>query len=285
MGIWNLKKIVSALQELKIAESREAENLGGWVWEEIMQFSPGTELNLDDDQEKRITDILLRISTGEPVQYIAGHAWFYGLKLKVTPDVLIPRPETEELVAWVIEDLKSVEKKEFRILDIGTGSGCIPIALKMQLKDRASVFAVDISGAALDIASSNAQLFNVDIKFSQKDFLTEDLRDLGLFDVIVSNPPYIQIDYAESEKINVLRFEPQLALYPPGDDPDIFYKKIAETCHEYLLPGGACYVELNEFRVTGIQNYFENWKWDNIQVRKDLQNTNRMLRAGPHQGE
>ncbi|MFZ1676632.1 MAG: peptide chain release factor N(5)-glutamine methyltransferase [Saprospiraceae bacterium] len=285
MGIWNLRKVVFALEELKIALAREAENLAGWVWEEIMEFSPNAELNLTQDQENKIATILQRILAGEPVQYIAGHAWFYGIKLKVTPDVLIPRPETEELVDWIIKDLKNVEKKEIRILDIGTGSGCIPIALKKHLKDKVAVFAIDISGPALDVALLNARSFNVEIKFSQMDFLTEDPRDLGLFDVIVSNPPYVHHDYAASEKINQLRFEPSLALYPSGEDPDIFYKKIANSCNEYLVSGGACYLEINEFRVPQIQNYFENGKWEDISIRKDLQHTNRMLKARVRKGK
>ncbi len=279
MGIWNLRKMISVLKELKIAESRETENLAGWVWEEIMGFSTNTELSLTQDQEKKIEVICRRISTGEPVQYIAGHAWFYGMKLKVTSDVLIPRPETEELVAWILEDLKNVEKKEIRILDIGTGSGCIPIALKKHLKDRASVFAIDISGPALDIASSNASSLSLDIKFSRKDFLTEDLRDLGLFDVIVSNPPYISRDFEQNEKVNQLRFEPSMALYPTGDDPDIFYKKIANSCKKYLIPGGSCYLEMNEFSAYQIEGYFKNGQWSDILIRRDLQGAERMLKV------
>ncbi|MEP6792699.1 MAG: peptide chain release factor N(5)-glutamine methyltransferase [Saprospiraceae bacterium] len=279
MGIWNLRKIVSVLEELKIAEAREAENLAGWVWEEIMGFSPLAELNLTHGEEEKITGVFDRISAGEPVQYIAGHTWFYGIKLKVTPDVLIPRPETEELVAWVIEDLKNVEKKEIRILDIGTGSGCIPIVLKMNLKDRASVFAIDISGPALDIASVNARSFKLEIKFSQKDFLTEDIRDLGLFDVIVSNPPYVSRDFDQNEKINQLRFEPSLAIYPPGDDPNVFYEKIANSCKKYLVPGGSCYLEMNEYRANQIEGYFGNGQWKDIMIRKDLQGAERMLKV------
>lgn len=277
MGIWNLRKVIDVLLDLKIAEVREAENLAGWVWEEIMEFSPNAELNLTQDQERKIDVICRRISTGEPIQYIAGHAWFYGIKLMVTPDVLIPRPETEELVAWIIEDLKNVEKREIRILDIGTGSGCIPIALKMNLKDRAFVFAIDVSCPALDIATVNARSFNLEIEFSQKDFLTEDLRDLGFFDVIVSNPPYVTREFDQNEKINQLRFEPSLAIYPPGDDPDVFYKKIATSCKKYLVPGGSCYLEMNEFRANQIEGYFG--KWSRVLIRKDLQGAKRMLKV------
>ncbi|MBK9984163.1 MAG: peptide chain release factor N(5)-glutamine methyltransferase [Saprospiraceae bacterium] len=279
MGIWNLRKIISAFEELKIAEAREAENLSGWVWEEIMEFSPGAELNLTQDQEKRITNILFRISTGEPIQYIAGHAWFYGMKLKVTPDVLIPRPETEELVAWIIEDIKSSPQREIRILDIGTGSGCIPIALKMHLKDSASVFGIDVSQPALDIARYNVQAYKLDIKLSQQDFLTDGIFELGLFDVIVSNPPYVSRDFDEAGSINQLRFEPSLALYPSGGDPDVFYKKIANTCKSYLVPGGSCYLEMNEFRADQIQNYFRNGEWKRHEIREDLQGAERMLKV------
>lgn len=279
MAIWNLKKVTDVLLELKISEVREAENLAGWVWEEVMEFSSGADKNLTLVQEEKIQNVIQRILTGEPVQYIAGHAWFYGLKLKVTPDVLIPRPETEELVAWILEDLKRVEKKVIRILDIGTGSGCIPIALKQHLKERAFVFAVDVSEPALDIAAYNAEALGLEIAFSKTDFLEDDLGDLGLFDVIVSNPPYISRDFDPKEKINQLRFEPSIALYPSGDDPDIFYKKMAKTCKKYLVPGGSCYLEMNEFSANKVKGYFENGQWSAVLIRKDLQDAERMLKV------
>ncbi|MEO6130566.1 MAG: peptide chain release factor N(5)-glutamine methyltransferase, partial [Saprospiraceae bacterium] len=129
MGIWNLKKVALAIHELGITDTREGENLAGWIWEEIMVLPISAEIDLSNSQEEKIVEIIYRLSTGEPIQYIAGHAWFYGIKLKVTPDVLIPRPETEELVAWILEDLKNTGHDKIRILDIGTGSGCIAIAL------------------------------------------------------------------------------------------------------------------------------------------------------------
>ncbi len=279
MGIWNLRKIISAIEEQKIAEAREVESLAGWVWEEIMEFKPGSELNLSTDQEEKIATVLDRISAGEPVQYIAGHTWFYGIKLKVTPDVLIPRPETEELVDWILEDIKRVPRRDIRILDIGTGSGCIPIALKMQLNDSASVFGIDVSKPALDIARYNILSYNLDIKLDQKDFLTDGLSELGLFDIIVSNPPYVTVDFEEAAKINQIRFEPSIALYAPGDDADIFYKKIANYCKRYLVEGGLCYLEMNEFRANQIQSYFRSSQWTESAIRKDLQGAERMLKV------
>ena len=130
MGIWNLNKLANTLSELRIAEGRELHNLSIWIWEETMGYSTTLDINLTPEEEKKLHDSIHRIAAGEPVQYIAGHAWFYGMKLKVTPDVLIPRPETEELVDWILKEIKKGPGNSIRILDIGTGSGCIAIALK-----------------------------------------------------------------------------------------------------------------------------------------------------------
>ncbi|HZV68301.1 MAG TPA: peptide chain release factor N(5)-glutamine methyltransferase [Saprospiraceae bacterium] len=279
MGIWNLKKVAGAISDLDISDGREAENLAGWVWEEIMGFSSADEINTTPDQEEKITSSIKRIAAGEPVQYIAGHAWFYGMRLNVTPDVLIPRPETEELVAWIIEDVKNIPSKDIRILDIGTGSGCISIALKKLLKNKTDIVAIDISKPALEVASGNAHLYGLDINFIQRDFLNDELQGLGLFDVIVSNPPYISNEYKESSVSKQLQFEPEIALYPRGDDPVIFYKKIASACRELLAPGGAIYLEMNEFRAEEIRDCFQKGEWAEIRIRKDLQGAERMLRV------
>ena len=281
MGIWNLKKVADAIHDLDISDAREAGNLAGWVWEEVMGFSSEYEINLRPVQEEKIVSSIGRIAAGEPVQYIAGHAWFYGMKLNVTPDVLIPRPETEELVAWIIKDVKKNPSLNIRILDIGTGSGCIPIALKKHIKKRTEVVAIDISKPALEIAAGNAQSFGLDIHFIQKNFLKDDLHDLGLFDVIVSNPPYISKEFRNDVNSKQLQFEPEIALYPEGNDPLIFYKKIATTCRELLTPDGAVYLEMNEFGVDEILECFRKEHWSDILTRKDLQGAERMLRIKP----
>ncbi|MEP6646133.1 MAG: peptide chain release factor N(5)-glutamine methyltransferase [Saprospiraceae bacterium] len=279
MGIWNLKKVALAIEELHISDKRESENIAGWIWEETMGFSCNTELNLSDHDERTIVNLIQRVAFGEPVQYLAGHAWFYGLKLKVTPDVLIPRPETEELVSWIIEDILKDHKTSIRILDIGTGSGCISVALKKELKGKATIFAIDISQAALEVAIHNASTIDQDITFIRKDFLNEDLCDLGTFDLIVSNPPYISKDFLANDIISQIRFEPSIALYAEGDDPDIFYRKIADTGKGLLNENGICYLELNEYRSEVIASYFDMSSWHEMEIRKDLQGSKRMLRA------
>jgi release factor glutamine methyltransferase len=281
MGIWNLKKVISVLEDREIADDREAQNLAGWIWEEIMGWSPSESRDLNSEEEEKLAVSIARLTVGEPVQYISGYAWFYGIKLKVTPDVLIPRPETEELVEWILKDLKNFREKTIRILDIGTGSGCIVIALKKHLGEKADIIAMDISQSALNVAAENAIATNTTIKFIQRDFLKDSLNDLGQFDIIVSNPPYILYQEAGNEITDQLRYEPSVALYPAGDDPNVFYSGIAETCMKYLFPHGACYVEMNEFRVDQIQQYFKDNGWDKIEIRKDLQGSNRMLKASP----
>lgn len=279
MDIWNLNRVIRTIQDMNMTEDREAENLAGWLWEEVMGFSLAKEKVLTAFEEEKLKHSLQRLSSGEPVQYIAGHAWFYGLKLEVSPAVLIPRPETEELVSWVLDDVKWSSKKVIRILDIGTGSGCMAIALKHHLKDKASVFAIDISPTAIEVATSNAITLGLEIHFEERDFLREDLFDLRLFDVIVSNPPYVSADFQSVEKINALRFEPGLALYPVGEDQDIFYKRIAQTCKAFLAEGAACYMEINEFRAGQIGSYFQDMLWSNITFKKDMQGETRLMRA------
>ncbi len=279
MDNWNLKKVASKIKELGIAEAREIENLAGWIWEEVMGRSSQAELNLSASEEAKLLHSIHRLADGEPVQYIAGHAWFYGMKLMVTPDVLIPRPETEELVEWILQDIKVNPQRSLRILDVGTGSGCIAIALKKNIKNNVEVYALDVSTASLEVARKNAFSIGVEIKFVQLDFLREELTDFGLFDIIVSNPPYISKLNAREEIIKKLKFEPSLALYAEGDDPDIFYKRIASNAMKSLKPGGYCYLEINEFRSAQIETYFKKKGWLNVELKADMQGASRMLKV------
>jgi release factor glutamine methyltransferase len=279
MGIWNLKKVIDEMDRLGIEEGRERENVASWLWEEVMLFPSTKEKELTQNEEEKLRNAFQRLKEGEPVQYIAGHAWFYGMKLKVSPDVLIPRPETEELVQWVLEDIKKNSLNRIRILDIGTGSGCIPIAIKKQLADKVEMTAIDISEPALTIAIENARTNNAAIQFVNRNFLIEELHDLGNFDIIISNPPYISLQSNEAERSQLLRFEPASALYATGDDPDIFYKKIASAGKKYLLPAGKCYVEMNEFRTDQIRSCFQDEGWTFIEMRKDMQGVSRLLKA------
>jgi release factor glutamine methyltransferase len=275
MDVWTIKGIEDRLREEKLAEGREVSNLGGWIWEEVFSFPKNSHQRID---ESFLNQILERIRNGEPIQYIAGHAWFYGMKFKVSPAVLIPRPETEELVEWIYEDWKN-SSKPLRILDIGTGSGCIAITLKSLLQDQAEIVAIDISEEALQIAKANEIALHQEVEFIQHDFLEKGFDGLGGFDIIVSNPPYISQVHTTQEVLSNLKFEPESALFPKGNDANIFYRKIAAEGKSALQATGACYVELNEFNAEEIKSIFEKAGWGKVEIRMDLQGKPRMLKA------
>ena len=197
---------------------------------------------LSDSDQQRYNSYLAALREGRPVQYVLGEAWFSGLRFHVTEATLIPRPETEELVAAVI-----LHKTKIRsIIDIGTGSGCIPVTIKKQLPAIA-VSAVDVSAPALTVARGNADNHSVDITFIQLDFLQEEQwAELGSFDAIVSNPPYVKQSESNSMLPHVLNHEPHLALFVPDTDALLFYRKIAQFGKKHLNPGGMLFLEINE---------------------------------------
>ncbi len=186
-------------------------------------------------------EMLEALQSGKPYQQAIGETEFYGLTFKVNEHVLIPRPETEELLELALRQLR--DKTKLKILDIGTGSGIIPVVLKKYLPD-AEVFAVDISSEALQIASENAKLQEVDIKFSQMDYLRTEQK--GQYDVIISNPPYIGLDEEADIFSGVKDFEPTIALFAPVPDALVFYRKIAEDCKIFLKKGGFIFLEINQ---------------------------------------
>jgi release factor glutamine methyltransferase len=275
MAVWNLNKLIEHLKQLSLSD-REISNTASWLWEEGMGYSQHQQEDLSVEAETRLQGFIERLSNGEPVQYIVGHAYFFGLKIKVTPAVLIPRPETEELVEWIIEDAKEM-KPVIRMLDIGTGSGCIPIVLKNYHKKNADVTSIDISNEALEVASDNCIMHKANVKLIRRDFLKEGISDLGTFNVIVSNPPYISKSAASEDILKGLAFEPQLALFPPGTDPDIFYRVMSEQLSSQLEEGGAVYIEINEFRANEIAQLFEQKGWK-VELRSDMQGAPRMMK-------
>ena len=256
-----------------ICDQAEARAITLWVLEEVLHVK-GPKLSLErfmvltTHQEEVLDDYLKRLLKYEPVQYILGYSEFYGLKFKVTPAVLIPRPETEELVELIIED---VNDPNIKILDIGTGSGCIPITLKKNIP-AADVTSVDISSEALSIARENAGLNDVAVEFINMDILTN-VPDQK-FDIIVSNPPYI--GYEEKEKMgdNVLIYEPHLALF--SDDPLLFYKRIAEIAPQLLNPNGSVYLEVSEYRAGDVADIFKN-TGGKVAIKKDMSGKDRMV--------
>lgn len=225
-----------------------------------------------------------RLLSGEPVQYVLGEAWFRDLRLKVDKRVLIPRPETEELVEWIIQDgvrsssSTSDEDVGPLILDIGTGSGCIALALKKELPD-AEVFGIDISYKALDVASANAEHLGLEVRWLEMDVI-KDWGWLPPSDIIVSNPPYVLRSEEASLADNVRKFEPRQALFVPDDDPLLFYDTLAVMASELLQPGGRIYVETHADMAQRVAELFRNEGLTDIVIRKDLSGKDRMVRAG-----
>jgi release factor glutamine methyltransferase len=244
------------------------------------------DLALDIDLEFSEAEIVIwnsildKLKLQIPIQYILGITSFYGLDFQVNENVLIPRPETEELVEWIIKSQKSkVESQKIKILDIGTGSGCIAISLAKNLPN-ATVFAIDISEKALATAQKNAETNDVKIDFTCADVLilsTFDFQLLTKFDIIVSNPPYVRnLEKAEIQK-NVLDNEPHLALFVEDDDALIFYRKIAELAQENLSENGQLFFEINQYLGKETVELLEKLNFRNIQLRKDIYGNDRMI--------
>jgi release factor glutamine methyltransferase len=219
-----------------------------------------------------------RLLKHEPVQYVLNECWFYGLKFYVDKNVLIPRPETEELVDWIIRNLK-FPFKELKILDIGTGSGCIAIALKRKLR-KAEVWGCDISKEALEVAKQNSTNLQAEINFIRLDFLNEAERtQLPSFDIIVSNPPYVPEKDKTTMHKNVLEFEPHTALFVKDNNPLVFYEAIADFAKSHLNKEGTVYCEIHESLGKETTTLF-NEKGFTVELKKDMQEKGRMMKAG-----
>ncbi len=221
--------------------------------------------------QKALTLLIKQI----PIQYIIGETEFYGLPFNVNKNVLIPRPETEELVDWIIKDYKN--KEHIKILDIGTGSGCIAISLAKNLPN-ATIFALDISSEAIKVAKMNTEINNVSVNFIEADILT--LNKLPQkFDVIVSNPPYVRDLEKEQMQTNVLANEPHLALFVKNDNPLLFYNKIAKLAESYLNKNGHLYFEINQYLGVETIDLLKLKGFKNIQLKKDIFDVDRMTKA------
>lgn len=226
-------------------------------------------------EEQQLAEITQRLLRGEPVQYVTGRAEFLGLFLEVTPAVLIPRPETAELVLWALELLQGI--KQPRILDVGTGSGCIPLAIKQRFPS-AELWAVDVSVDALAVARKNANQENLPVTFLELDILqTEKWADLPVFDMLVSNPPYIPPQERSLMSAHVLDYEPSLALFVPNDDPLVFYRALGDLGQTHLQSGGKILVECNEYNALQVVDLFENQGYKGDVLRKDLSGKDRMV--------
>lgn len=224
--------------------------------------------------------ILKRLLKEEPIQYIIGNTEFYGLPFKVNKNTLIPRPETEELVEWVLKEVTELQIRKIEkisILDIGTGTGCIPISLAKNLSN-SSISAIDVSGDALKVAQQNATLNNVEISFLEMDILeTKELPQQ--YNLIVSNPPYIRELEKGEIKNNVLENEPHLALFVEDNNPLIFYSKIADLARIHLKKGGILFFEINQYLGKETVEMLKQKDYNTITLKKDLFGNDRMVKA------
>ena len=239
-----------------------------------MTFFLKDDVTLKAEQEAMLFNTIERLKKHEPIQYIQGYSDFCGLRFKVTPATLIPRPETSELVEWIAADHSG---KAESILDIGTGSGCIAISLAHKLPE-SKVTAWDISNNALAVATENSRNNGTEVNFEQVDILSYNHTE-SLFDIIVSNPPYIKENEKSIMHSNVLNWEPHTALFVPDSDPLLFYRTIAKKGLTLLKPGGTLYFEINRAHGAETMNMLADYGYTNIELRKDFAENDRMIKA------
>ena len=273
----------------KLYDVREIEAVALLTITEICNLSKSKikafpELELSQQQAEKLNDTLIQLQTGKPIQYILGKTEFYGLPFYVNPSVLIPRPETEELVEWAVSSVGSWQLAVGSILDIGTGSGCIAISLKKNLPGF-DVSAVDISKAALQTAKTNAELNAVNIDFVEADILNLSTQSSLIsnlqspISILISNPPYVTLHDKSKMHTNVTDFEPHSALFVPEDDPLIFYKVIADFAIKNLTPNGQLFFEINESYGNDVVKLLADKGFKNIELRKDMSGRDRMVRS------
>ena len=280
MNIKNLKShFFSELQTIQ--EESEIESFFFILTEYLFNLKR-IDISLNPDFEVSETDlekwktIISELKTEKPIQYITGEAWFYGYRFEVNENTLIPRPETEELVEWIVESTKhEAGSLKLNILDIGTGSGCIPISLKKEIPN-AGVFTIDVSEKALEMARKNALDHAVEVNFMLKNILETDSL-VGKYDVIVSNPPYVRNLEKQEIKKNVLAYEPHLALFVEDSDALLFYRKIAQLALTSLTPNGKLFFEINQYLGKETVALLENLGFKNIELRKDFVGNDRMI--------
>lgn len=269
-----------------VYDGREAASIAWFMLENTVSVDRAAFLAAPDAEVTVPTELgrmVGQIKSGRPVQYIAGRCEFCGLEFDVREGVLIPRPETEELVAWVAGDIVAGSNVAVSVLDVCTGSGAIAVALASKLSG-ARIVATDISDEALNVSRGNAVLHKANIEFIKADALAdadswEGVWHGGMFDVIVSNPPYIPSRDMASMHVNVLEHEPHLALFVPDDDPLLFYRAIARSAQWLLVPGGQLYFEIYEGFADGVRELLKGMGFADAEVRRDINGKNRMVRC------
>ncbi len=270
---------ISALSSLY--DEKEAENFFYLTLEDFrnlkrVDLALNPEVVVPEDEIPQWDFVLEQLKKEIPIQYILGKAHFCGMEFEVNDHVLIPRPETEELVEWIISNQRGITLPP-KILDIGTGSGCIAVALAKSLRG-AKVSAIDVSQAALAMAQKNAKRNNTDVHFIHKDILkTENLGEK--YDVIVSNPPYVRHQEKAEIRKNVLENEPHLALFVNDDDALLFYRKIAQLAKESLSGNGMLYFEINQYLAKETMDLLEKTGFGFLELRKDIYGNDRMILA------
>jgi release factor glutamine methyltransferase len=288
-----LKEAYHQLQSelLAIYDNREASVIADWIMEEITTWTKSQRIvhhdfNFNQEQETQFLKFKDEILAGKPLQYVLGYSWFKGHKFNVNEHVLIPRPETEELVDSIIHYTKIVKENNnipFRVLDIGTGSGCIAISLQHQFPEW-EVWAIDKSPTALKLALQNATHLNAKIHFKAIDILSEStINDLPSFNIIVSNPPYIPHEDKHEMTSQVLDHEPHLALFVTNNDPLQFYKAIISFSEQHLTRGGTLWFETHMAYAEEVATLMKLHNYEEVKVQKDFQGKDRIVsgtRAG-----
>ena len=270
------------LQLKQTYDAREAGNIADWVMENLTGSKKSDrilqkELPLTEMLCNKLNRYINELNLHRPVQYVLEEAWFLGMKFYVNENVLIPRPETEELVQWIVDDNKN--SGQVTIFDIGTGSGCIPIALKkiMQLAD---VYSCDISEEALEVAKENAKVLGANVKFLTIDILDRPVwNKIPLINIIVSNPPYIPMKEKLSMNKNVVAHEPHQALFVEDSNPLAFYESIAALGNKKLLPSGKIFVEIHEGLAKETAEVFKSAGFAQVEIKTDMQGKQRMIKA------
>jgi release factor glutamine methyltransferase len=279
-----------------IYDEGEASNIAGLVIEHVSGHERNKwllvrDVELESAQQENLSHIIQRLREHEPIQYIMHKTWFYGMELYVDKNVLIPRPETEELVDWIVKDVKvsgldvfqkrmneADETTKLKILDVGTGSGCIALALKNTMP-KAEVWGCDISDSALNVARRNGSQLNIRVDFQSVNFLdVAQQKHLPSVDILVSNPPYVPFKDKEQMRPNVIQYEPHTALFVEDHDPLIFYKALLQFTKHRLHQNGKVYMEIHEDLSEEVSSLFraENFA---TEIRKDMQGKNRMVKA------
>ena len=284
------KKLIRELSS--IYDERESSAIADWVLEHLTGWRKAERIinkksRLNEGAIEKLQSMTQQLMAYKPVQYVLKEAYFHEMRLYVDENVLIPRPETEELVQWTIDEVSRLQFSVYgsgssnpeitlKVLDVGTGSGCIPIALKKDIPNL-DVYACDISDDALSVARKNAAEQNVDVEFRRINFLDEKHRStLPQFDIVVSNPPYISEEEKETIDKHVIEYEPHLALFVPEDDSLIFYRVLADFGKSHLIKGGCMLMEIHFEKGEAVMRLFEQ-KGYRVELKKDLQGKDRMI--------